>query len=542
MPQEFRKYLNLILRHRVLFVAVCLLTGSAGVVIGYLLPEKYQGKATIYVEKSLVEEMVKGFAVTSDMDSRIRVLNHTLGSRPLLTKVLQQLGFDTSDPDKVTSLVARFSRNIEVEMMPERGRKDHPPLFMVKYVDRDPRFARDFVNTLVQVYIDENVQSSRQASHGATLFMQQQADSFRQRIQAAELKIAEFRQQEGYELIFDEPGLMAEIRRIQLQLEEMDIHRNELLAKQRIVSHSQSREGAAGGNLLALENRRDQLLLQYTENYPEVVLVEAEIERLRRQLAAASRTQPAASAEGTSLESAIIDIELQGMERRQEQLQKTLDEYQLLLTSLPQKRKVLRALEQERDSHQKTYEQLVARYGQSEISAAMETQDKAGAFRMIEPALLPRAPVSPDRFRIILGSLFAGLGVGFAAAVLRDRFDLSVRGLEVLRELNMPVLAVIPQHVSNEERRREQLVNTGLIVLLVVFLGAMSLLAVAENYKLLNRRVAATALQETIQHTGRPPSSQLSVEGGLLADSSPPRLRPSAVGVSKELSRPGGPS
>jgi polysaccharide biosynthesis transport protein len=495
MPQELRKYINLILRHRVLFVAICILTASAGVVIGYLLPEKYEAKATIYVEKSLVEEMVKGFAVTSDMENRIRVLNHMLGSRPLLIKVMQELDFDTSNPETVTSLVSRFSRNTEVEMMAERGRKDNPPLFMVKYLDKDPRFARDFVNTLVRVYIEENVQSSRQESHGATLFMQQQVNTFRQRIQAAELKIAEFRQQEGAELIFDESGLIGEIRRIQQQLEEMDIRHNELLAKKRVVAHSQSREGAAGGSLAALENRRDQLLLQYTENYPEVILVEAEIDRLRGQLKATKGMERAAAAREQSVDGAMIDIELEGMDRRREQLQRTLGEYETLLASLPQKRNTLRALEQERDSHQKTYEQLVARYGQSEISTAMETQDKAGAFRVIEPALLPAKPVSPDRFRIILGSIFAGLGLGLGAAMLRDRFDVSVRGVEILRELNMPVLAVIPQHFTSEERRRQQLINTALAVLLIVFLATMSLLAVIENYNLLHRRVTADSFE-----------------------------------------------
>lgn len=495
MPQQLRNYLNLLIRHRVLFVVVCMVTAATGVLIAYLLPEKYEAQATIYLEKSPVEGLVKGFAVTSDMDSRVRVLEHTLGSRHLLTRVAAELGLPANDPEAVNSLLSRFRKGTEVEMMVEKGRKDPPPLFMVKYRDEDPRFARDFVNTLVSTYIKENVQASVEESHGATRFMQEQAQNFWQRIQAAELKIAEFRQQEGYELIFDESGLIGEIRRIQQQLEEMDIHRNELLAKKRVVTHSRSPQGAAGGNLAVLENRRDQLLLQYTEQYPEVILVEAEIARLRQQLATQGR-QPAVVDSEPSVESAMIDIELEGMASRREQLQRTLAEYDTLLASLPQKRKTLRSLEQERDSHQKTYEQLVARSGQSEISTALEVQDKAGAFRIIEAALLPRNPVSPDRFRIILGTIFASLGLGLGATVLRDRFDLSVRGVEVLQELNMPVLAVIPQHFTSEERRHQQLLNTALAVLLLVFMGTLALLAVVENYNLLGRGVALTTIEK----------------------------------------------
>jgi polysaccharide biosynthesis transport protein len=172
-----------------------------------------------------------------------------------------------------------------------------------------------------------------------------------------------------------------------------------------------------------------------------------------------------------------------------------LGEYETLLASLPQKRNVLRALEQERDSHQKTYEQLVARSGQSEISTAIETGDKAGAFRLIEPALLPAAPISPDRFRIILGSIFAGLGIGLGATMLRDRVDVSIRGVEVLRELNVPLLAIIPQHLTSEEQRRQQLSNTVLALVLIVFLGTVTLLAVFENYNLLKRRVTTISFE-----------------------------------------------
>ena len=48
------------------------------------------------------------------------------------------------------------------------------------------------------------------------------------------------------------------------------------------------------------------------------------------------------------------------------------------------------------------YNQLVARYGQSEISKQMELKDKSTSFRIIEAAVTPEFPASPNRPAIVM--------------------------------------------------------------------------------------------------------------------------------------------
>ena len=101
-------------------------------------------------------------------------------------------------------------------------------------------------------------------------------------------------------------------------------------------------------------------------------------------------------------------------------------------------------MERERNSQKYLYEQLVARYGQSEVSKQMEVQDKATTFRIVDPAILPTTPYSPQRVKMILFGIVGGLLTSFGFLVLLDHLDKSVRNVESLKSLGIQVLAVVP--------------------------------------------------------------------------------------------------
>ena len=117
---------------------------------------------------------------------------------------------------------------------------------------------------------------------------------------------------------------------------------------------------------------------------------------------------------------------------------------QSILRSIPAVRTGLNELEQERNSQKNLYDQLIARYRQSEVSKQMEVQDKATTFRIVDPAILPTRPYSPQRVKIILLGIIGGIAASFGLLVLRDHLDKSVRNVDSLKSLGVQVLAVVP--------------------------------------------------------------------------------------------------
>lgn len=79
---------------------------------------------------------------------------------------------------------------------------------------------------------------------------------------------------------------------------------------------------------------------------------------------------------------------------------------------------------------------------------------------VIEAAELPTAPVDPDSLLYGLIALFAGLGIGVASAVLRERLSDRLRGKADVEEcMRAPVLTVVPRIAGWKRRKRAKLVS-----------------------------------------------------------------------------------
>ena len=65
---DYMKYLGLLNKHKRLFVVTALIVMTGAAVIGYLLPKEYEAQSTIFIEKTVLNDLVQGIAVTSSMD------------------------------------------------------------------------------------------------------------------------------------------------------------------------------------------------------------------------------------------------------------------------------------------------------------------------------------------------------------------------------------------------------------------------------------------------------------------------------------------
>ncbi|MFO0752942.1 MAG: GNVR domain-containing protein [Thermodesulfovibrionales bacterium] len=201
--------------------------------------------------------------------------------------------------------------------------------------------------------------------------------------------------------------------------------------------------GDPGERVLTLQRKLTDLLLTYTPNYPEVIRVRTEIETLKGQMASgqAPLASDAGAADGEVAllnpvfqqlreEMTRADLELAALTAKDEQLRRLMESKKTYLRSMPAEKKSLTDLEMARATTKNIYEELVARLGQAEVSKQMEVQDKASTFRIVDPAVLPMKPVSPDRVKIMLFGILAGLAGGFGLVVLLDSVDRSVKTVD----------------------------------------------------------------------------------------------------------------
>ena len=67
-----------------------------------------------------------------------------------------------------------------------------------------------------------------------------------------------------------------------------------------------------------------------------------------------------------------------------------------------------------------------------------------GNIRIIDPARIPKYPIKPKKkVNLILG-IIVGLGLGFGITFVLEFFDNSIRYIEDVEKLHIPILGSIP--------------------------------------------------------------------------------------------------
>lgn len=428
---EYKKYLQLVVKKRYLFAVLALVIMTGVVAASYLMPAKYAAQCTVFIEKSVINDLVRGIAVTPSLDDKIRVLAYAMKSRTLLLKVISDLDLDvgkSSDAQR-EKMVGGFQNRTDIKLKNQEG------LFIISFYDENPRLARDFVNTLVRRYIEENTSSKREESYDASKFLSEQIVPVKEKLEKIEARVSEFRRENGNVLAESEPNILSEISNAQQKLDEITIRRNQLIAMQDMNKGTNPLQA----KLAELQKRLHDLSIVYTDSYPEVIAVKSEIDAVKEQI----KTGRGGIEVPPDAEK--IRVEMKTLSEVEQNLRRTIATKRAMLRSIPAVRTSLEELEREKGNQRDLYGQLLARYGQSEVSKQMEVQDKTSTFRIVDPAVMPVKPYSPNRVRMILLGVLAGLAGSLAFLVLLDYLDSSVRDLDTLKSLGVPVLAVVPK-------------------------------------------------------------------------------------------------
>jgi len=168
--------------------------------------------------------------------------------------------------------------------------------------------------------------------------------------------------------------------------------------------------------------------------------VDAQLETLRSALASYDAV---AGSQATDLRAA--RARLAALEGREVALMTRVAAYEGEAEAIAAQGLELARLERQLKFDEEAYLSYIRSAEESRLSNALQ-QSNLLRLRIIEPAVLPVEPVTPRAARVVMLGLAGGLVIGFGAAVVRDRFDQSIRTAgDVRRWASLEVLAVLPE-------------------------------------------------------------------------------------------------
>jgi polysaccharide chain length determinant protein (PEP-CTERM system associated) len=459
----------------------------------------YEARAQVFLDTSdpLAREMRSSDA---DMQLRVAYVRQTLLSTPNIERVARSTDLDlrAATPDEFQRLVGDLRRDINVRSAAEtvgRGAtRFEANLYNISYRDPSRQSAERVVQTLLNTFQEQSLESDLRDDLQALRFLDSQIDSYRRRLEQSETAMSDFRRRHGGMLPGETGGFFSHLATLQEQLRQVRadlqiaIERRGTLAGQ-VQAAGSGDEAGAGSSLVELETQvlqmqrqLDEYRLRYTDVHPSVTSAEERLRTLQARLDERRvELGPLLDAGAVGLEvvsnvriaMAQAEVQVTELRGRERDLMARIGELQERLDIAPQLEAELAGLTRDYQVLRSQYEGLLQRREQMNFEIDRKRQGKQLEFRIIEPPLALQQPVAPERARLLFLVLAAALGAGAALSfVLHQLRPVFISSQSIYQELQVPVLGSVSMAwtpKANWQRRRAEF---AFLVALVALLGA----------------------------------------------------------------------
>lgn len=470
------------------------------------LPDLYRATASVLVERQQVSEAFVRPSVTAELETRIQTIHQQVMSRARLTDVINRLDLyrDLKDDDvPLDAIVQRMRRDIELELkgVDQSTGRTATIAFTLGYSGRDPETVALVANTLVGLYVEENTKSREEQASRTASFLKDQLGEIKRGLDGQERRANGFKLQHTSELPEQLEVNLAALERLTTQLrlngeyQLRSIERRERFEKQLAEASSEdppTPPSALPSKLPQLRRDLAELQTQFSDHYPDVIRVKAEIAALERQLerpGTNGESSPAVDAT-TRVRHALrdTDAELASLKEQEAFLRETIAGYETRVENAPRRQQELQELLRDFETTKEHYQTLLKRYEDARLAATLEEGQSVEQFRVLDPAIPPTRPAAPDRSWLLIMGFIAAVGLAFGAVVAAERLDTTFHTLDDLRAFaNVPTLATIRPLLTEGDKRRQRrrvaLIAIGAVVMLVL-IGAGSYRYSAGNEQL----------------------------------------------------------
>jgi capsular exopolysaccharide synthesis family protein len=375
---------------------------------------------------------------------------------PLTTSVAQATAReDLNEAKRLAPYVNTILAGLKVEPVKEtRGYYKETRLIDIKFTHTDPNVAEKVVNAIAEVYVFSNLEKRTEANSTTGDFLQKRIAELQQQIRTSEERLVNYAK--NNQIISLDPNQNTVVERLAGLNQQLLQAENERKTAEAAYNAAKSPEAASAlvddaiktsgdleAKLIELRQKRAQLLVDATEEAPEVKEVDQQIGELDKQL------KDLRSRKSATLLTNLNTRYQQALEREQS-LRKAFEQQRAQTLSQNEAAINYRIIQQEIETNKSLLNGLLQGAKENDVVLA----GKPNNISIVDYALTPDTPVGPNRTRTVIAAFFLSIGLGLGLALFFEYLDDTVHSTEeVERVLHLPALAVIPS-VGSAGRRR----------------------------------------------------------------------------------------
>ena len=482
-------------RYRWWALAGSWLVCAAGWAWVLIQPDVYEAKARVLVDSSSAIKRILGNRIVEpDFETKLNFVRQQMLGRVQLDEVARanDLHLAAATPEDYEGIVDRLRNRVRISAA--GGDKNNPDnLYTITYQDEDIDTAVSVVSTLLNIFIEDSLGAEREGSESARQFLVEKMEEYSSRLATAEQRLAEFKRENAGRLPGTSGGYY---QRLQAETEALESARKQLrLAESRRQQLEQQLRGepvATGANsggvlsappnsidarILELEARLEQELLRFTEKHPDIIAMREQIEELRarkareiEQLSAAGGDVTNSTRNASPIYQALrislheVEVEIASIRADISDRSRKVNELRSAMDEIPDVEAELTKLNRNYDIINSQYQMLVQSLETESLSTAAQQTDQL-EFRVIDPPAADQNPVAPNRPRLLVTVLLAGLAVGGGIAFLLSQLNPIFSSVGDIRLVTgRPVLGAVSMAFKREyvvQRRRTVLLFFG---------------------------------------------------------------------------------
>ncbi|MDX9702604.1 MAG: hypothetical protein RBU23_06130 [Candidatus Auribacterota bacterium] len=468
------------------------------------LPNLYSSKTVILIrDKRNVKVLQQQGDISTPMKERIRTFTSEIKSWNNITRAMDAVGVSdlAQTPLEMEMLVNQMRNNLSIS---RAGSTDRTDILTLTFVHRDPVTTQRFLNVITNNFIEKSLKDQRVEIFSSINFIKEQIAKYEELLKESQAKLVAFKRNH----MFDVPNptvspstiLTLNQRKTDIDFTiEQELQEQKYLADQIAIleetdgAKKERSEYEVDPVLSELERKMQRLKTSlenmemiYTDEHPDIIetkrliiATQSKIDERKGQLKEKEILVENTALRDLRYRKGKVDLRIAILGHRKRQIESELQNVREKLDELPSITDRYAYLVHENKALKRVYYSLLEKLEAAKMTQHIDQTEQGLTFEMLEPARLPLKPFKPNRWRILLMGMMAGLAVGAGLAFIVEFADHSFRGTEDARNnLPIPVIGVIPSIVTARERRRKRIKNFLFGCLSVMYLIGLGVVSV----------------------------------------------------------------
>jgi len=359
----------------------------------------------------------------------------------------EPLAVPSVDPREEAMLMGFVQGGLKLSVVPKTR------IIEIRFSNPDPQMAARVVNTLVNVYVEQNFKTKFESAMQTSDWLSKQLSDLQLKVETSQEKLVQYQKEHGILGIDEKQNIVtAKLDELNRELTSAEADRIQKESRYRLaLSGNPELIASVDNNALLpalrkqeadLRTQMAQMEVQLGPAHPKIVEINNQLKQVQASIKIeidklAGRIK--GDYDTAAQREAMLRGAMEGQKQAANKLNESAIEYSLL------KRDV--------ETNRQLYEGLLQKLKEASVSAGL----KSSNIRVVDVARVPLAPARPDKQRNILLALAMGVLGGVVLAFLLEAVDNTVRTPEQAQALSsLPALGIIPASQSLIMRRSQR--------------------------------------------------------------------------------------